>query len=134
MKNKKGFTLIELLLVLGLLGIVIAMIFSPFIISSRTFDSQNEKTDIISESRYAMDYLGREIRKADIVEVIDNTLILDGESYKLEAGSLMKADKVIARGIDRIDIDKKDDKLEIEISVRDKKNKEHILSSTIYIR
>lgn len=134
MKNNKGFTLLELILVLGLVGLVLSLIFSPMILSYNSFNAQNEKTNIISDTRATMDYLTREIRKSDKIEVIDNRIILDNVVYKLKDKDLLKDDKVVSRGIDRLNITKTDKRLEIEITITDNSDKEHTLSSIIYIR
>lgn len=134
MKNNKGFTLLELILVLGLVGLVLSLIFSPMILSYNSFNAQNEKTNIISDTRATMDYLTREIRKSDKIEVIHNRIILDNVVYKLKDKDLLKDDKVVSRGIDRLNITKTDKRLEIEITITDNSDKEHTLSSIIYIR
>lgn len=138
MKNKKGFTLIELVITLAILGIVLPVIFSPVFFSFKNFDTQNEKTNIISDTRAVMDYLTREIRKSDQVTVDDNKITItigtDLVIYEEDNGDLKKDGKVINEGIGELTIKKSDQKIEIKILARDSKNKEHSLSSIIYIR
>ncbi|MGI5852469.1 MAG: PilW family protein, partial [Caldicoprobacterales bacterium] len=75
MKDDRGLTLVELVIVLGLLGVVLAIIFTPMLFSFRNFETQNEKANITSNLRATMDHLTRQIRKADTVEVVDNSTI-----------------------------------------------------------
>ena len=131
MVNKKGFTLIELLLVLVLIGIALSIIFSPIVFSFKSFDTQNEKANVISDARTIMDYLTREIRKADMdkVEVVDGSLVIDLKKYGLKDGILYKDDKKVIEGIDNIIMEKHSEKITIEIIIEAYK-----LSSDVNLR
>lgn len=153
MKNEKGFTLIELIIVLALLAIVLTIIFRPITFSLKNFNIQNEKADSISKARETMDYLTRQIRKADIVEVVDgnlivqfvddNDLIVDSKIYKLENRIIFEDENKIIEGIDELHIsDKKidelhisdEDKIYIEIIIKDNRDRDYKLSSYINLR
>lgn len=135
MKSNRGFSLIELVVVVGLLGIVLTLVFAPIVFSSKSFTVQSEKTSITSDLRYAMDYLTREIRKADVVEVVDNSTInIDSNVYKIDNKNLMKNGEVVIRGIDRLDIQENSGGIKLEIFKTDKKGVEHSLSSTVNFR
>ena len=150
MGNNRGITLIELIIVIALIGIVLSIVFSPVTFSFRNFDAQNEKAAITSRARAAMDYLTREIRKSDIVEINDNviTVNLGGNEnkYKLENKILFKNDKKIIEGIDGLnispdigfdpdpEIDLDNITINIKITIKDSKGKDHTLSSDINIR
>ena len=146
MGNNRGITLIELIIVIALIGIVLSIVFSPITFSFRNFNAQNEKTAITSRARAAMDYLTREIRKSDIVEINDNVITVnldDNENkYKLENKILFKNDKKIIDGIDGLnispdidpDIDPDNITINIKITIKDSKGKDHTLSSDINIR
>lgn len=134
MKNNKGFTLIELMIVTGLIITVASIVFSPITFSVENFGNQNEKTNIISDLRRTMDYLTREIRKANEIEVIDNGIKIDSIVYNLENGNLVKDGNVVIEDIDELNINKLGSKIEIKIVIKDSKAKNHSLSSTINIR
>lgn len=139
MKNKRAFTLIELILVIALIGIVLSMIFSPIIFSFKNFNNQSEKANVISDARATMDFLTREIRKADpeTVDVDDGSLKIGSEHYELEDKILYKREKKnekknekkVIEGIDNISIKIDADKITIEITIED-----YELSSEIYLR
>lgn len=134
MKNNKGFTLIELMIVTGLIITVASIVFSPITFSIKSFGNQNEKTNIISDLRRTMDYLTREIRKANEIEVIDNEIKIDLVVYNLENGNLVKDGNVVIEDIDELNINKLGSKIEIKIVIKDSKGENHSLSSTINIR
>lgn len=134
MKNQKGFTLIELLIVIALLGMVLLIIFQPITFAFKNFDIQNQRVNTISDARAAMDYLTREIRKGNIVEVVDAHLTIDSKVYKLENRILLKDDMKVVEGIDEFNIQKNDKEINIEIIVYDSRGKDYKLSSDINLR
>lgn len=134
MKNERGITLIELVIVLALLGVVVSMMVSPIVFTYNNFNNQNERTNIISNARETMDYLTREIRKSNAVDIVDNKIIINASVYRLEDRILYKDDKKIIEGIDELNINKTDNAINIEIVIKDSGGKDHILSSTINIR
>lgn len=134
MKNERGITLIELVIVLALLGVVVSMMVSPIVFTYNNFNNQNERTNIISNARETMDYLTREIRKSNAVDIVGNEIIINSSVYRLEDRVLYKDDKKIIEGIDELNINKTDNAINIEIVIKDSGGKDHILSSTINIR
>lgn len=134
MKNERGITLIELVIVLALLGVVVSMMVSPIVFTYNNFNNQNERTNIISNARETMDYLTREIRKSNAVDIVGNEIIINSSVYRLEDRVLYKDDKKIIEGIDELNINKTDNTINIEIVIKDSGGKDHILSSTINIR
>ncbi len=135
MKSNKGFTLIELVIILGLLGIVLPLIFSPVVFSMENIEIQSEKANITSTLRAAMDHLTRQIRGADAVEVTDgNTITIDSRVYKIESGNLTEDGTVVIAGVDRLFVSKAGKEISIEVAITDGKGKEHSLNSTINMR
>ena len=127
--------MVELVIVLGLLGVVLAIIFTPMLFSFRNFETQNEKANITSNLRATMDHLTRQIRKADVVEVVDDSTInIDSTIYTIDDGKLTKDGSVVIEGIDKLFISEDGEGIKIEVVIIDKKSEEHSLSSTINIR
>jgi prepilin-type N-terminal cleavage/methylation domain-containing protein len=63
----RGFTLVELLVVMVLLSVVMAAIYSVFVHSNRVYLSQEEVVAAQQEARSALEILGREIRMAGFI-------------------------------------------------------------------
>ncbi|MFA5535576.1 MAG: type II secretion system protein [Bacillota bacterium] len=135
MKTARGFALVELLVVLAILGVVLAVIFTPISNSFKYFGFQSEKTNIIIDARTAMDYLTREIRKADIVNTEGNTLILDDIVYRSEEGKLLKGNEIAVEGNYQLFVEAVTSRdIKVEILVKDGNGEEYRLASVLKIR
>lgn len=137
MKDNRGVALVELLVVLGLIGIVLSLILLPIIFSYNSFEIQDERANIVSDARETMDYLTRQIRKTNHVEVVDdNTIIMDSIVYKLDNGIIYKGDTEVIKGIDELLIktDENGRTISIEIAIKDSKGQYYRLSSNTNIR
>jgi len=62
--KERGFTLIELLIAMAVGLIVLSAVVSTFIIQRKTFDVQEQTTEMTQNARAAMDLMTREIRMA----------------------------------------------------------------------
>ena len=60
----RGFTLMEILIVMGLAGIVLAIIIATFNYSGTSFAAMGNYSDLDRKSRAALDLLSREIRNS----------------------------------------------------------------------
>ena len=66
LKDKRGFSLIELIVVLGILSLVSAGIYSVFASSSRTYTKQGVVVDVQQNMRSAMEIMLQDIRAAGL--------------------------------------------------------------------
>jgi type IV pilus assembly protein PilW len=62
--REKGFTLAELLIAMALSGIILGTIAGTFIMQRKTYDIQEQITEMVQTARAAMDMMTREIRMA----------------------------------------------------------------------
>ena len=70
MKDKqKGMTLIELVIGLGLMSMVLAVLYAVFFTGLKSIDRQMENANSQTTARQTLSYIGREIRRADNIEV-----------------------------------------------------------------
>ncbi len=66
-RDEGGFSLVELLIVVGMLGVVMAAIYSLYSTHQKTAFSQAEVVDVQQNLRVAMDTISRDIRSAGIL-------------------------------------------------------------------
>ena len=82
MKDKqKGMTLIELVIGLGLMSMVLAVLYAVFFTGLKSIDRQMENANSQTTARQTLSYIGREIRRADKIEVD-----VDNKGLKVEYG------------------------------------------------
>lgn len=67
--KQKGMTLIELVIGLGLMSMVLAVLYAIFFTGLKSFDRQIENANNQTTARQTLSYIGREIRRADNIEV-----------------------------------------------------------------
>lgn len=87
MKDKqKGMTLIELVIGLGLMSMVLAVLYAIFFTGLKSFDRQIENANNQTTARQTLSYIGREIRRAENIEVYDDNkgLVVEYGGSKIE--------------------------------------------------
>jgi type II secretory pathway component PulJ len=62
-------TLIELVIGLGLMSMVLAVLYAIFFTGLKSFDRQMENANNQTTARQTLSYIGREIRRADDIEI-----------------------------------------------------------------
>ena len=70
--KQKGMTLIELVIGLGLMSMVLAVLYAVFFTGLKSIDRQMENANNQATARQTLSYIGREIRRADNIEVYDD--------------------------------------------------------------
>lgn len=73
-KDIKGITLVELIIAMTIASIAVAALYSIFSYGLRNFHSQSTSADNQANVRMALNFIGREIRKADKVEINNNVI------------------------------------------------------------
>ena len=72
--NNKGFTLVELLMVCGMLGVVMAAIFTLYQTHQRSAYTQEEVVEVQQNLRIAMDSITRDIKMAGFLTPLPQTV------------------------------------------------------------
>ena len=62
--RERGFTFIELLIAMAVGGILLAAVVSTFVLQHKSYDVQEQVTEMVQTTRAAMDMISREIRMA----------------------------------------------------------------------
>lgn len=69
--ENKGFTLVELILVLGIFSIIMLPMYSIMNLTTNAYTSLEENDELLLNARFAVEYIKKEIRSADIVVSAD---------------------------------------------------------------
>ena len=72
-RTARGFTLMETMIVMGLAGIVLAIIMATYKYSGTSFAAMGNYTDLDRKSRAALDLLSREIRNSSALIGVTNS-------------------------------------------------------------
>ena len=72
-QNRRGFTLLETMIVMGLAGVILAIILATYNYSGTSFSAMGNYTDLDRKSRAALDLLSREIRNSSALIGITNS-------------------------------------------------------------
>ena len=59
-----GFTLVEVLIAMAIGGILLGAVVSTFVLQSKSYDVQEQMTEMVQTARAAMDMISREVRMA----------------------------------------------------------------------
>jgi type IV pilus assembly protein PilW len=63
-RGEQGLTLLEVLLAMAIGGLLLGAIVGTFILQSKSYDVQEQMTEMVQTARAAMDMIGREVRMA----------------------------------------------------------------------
>lgn len=139
MKNEEGFTLVELLAVLALMSIIIVLVSSAHIFGQKQFINQAEEISHHSDTRYIVNQVAKDVRKADFISVSDNQLTLGDIVYDFSGNKLLKNGMVIAESVgefspEMLPVDKGKG-IELTVSsLENKQGKSTRLKTVIYAR
>lgn len=135
LRNEKGVTLVELLAVLALLGIVILLISNAHMFGQKQFVSQSAQIENESNVRYAMNVITKEVRRAEMVTVLADTLQTNSNTFELRGNNLYKDGSVLIEGVEKFSVQENDGKITITIkSMPNEFEKVATLSTDLYIR
>ena len=69
--NRNGFTVIELIAALGVTSMILLVVFSMFFLGFRAFEEGKQNIDLQQNVRLAADYISREVRYAQELNVVN---------------------------------------------------------------
>lgn len=73
--HRKGFTLLECVLAVAIMSLIFIVAYSLFIFGIRTYEAGRQKVDVQQNVRIAADFIFREVRYAQTLEVPSPTEI-----------------------------------------------------------
>jgi type IV pilus assembly protein PilW len=63
-RGEQGFTLVEVLIAMAIGGLLLGAVISTFMMQSKSYDVQEQMTEVVQTTRAAMDMISREVRMA----------------------------------------------------------------------
>jgi prepilin-type N-terminal cleavage/methylation domain-containing protein len=137
--NKKGITLVELVIALAILGIVLTIGYNLFFAGIKSYGRQLDNADNQARARQVIRQLTREIRRADQIDIIDDSTIKIGDtlySFQNSTHTLLKDGSEFVAGIRsfKTELIESDPGIKIEITTMANSGKEVTLSSYISVR
>lgn len=150
-KNKerlKGFTLVELLVASGVTIIVLAVVGLVYVSSNRGFKFGRAALESEADLRLAMDWITRDIREAEEINISGGTVTLQMPSsvcsgpvvyvWNEDKSQLTRAQgssaKLIVNSLTKFDVSTGDTVAITLSSVKPQLNKERILTSKVTLR
>lgn len=110
MNKNKGVTLVELIVILGLIGIIITPVFTLLISNLKTYNRLETQLELSYEAQKISKYLLDNTIESNSIDVVN--------SFKLTDGQLNHNGIVIANYVDVLDIDKENDNVTFNITLK----------------
>ena len=63
-RGEQGFTFVEVLIAMAIGGLLLGAVISTFVMQSKSYDVQEQMTEVVQTARAAMDMISREVRMA----------------------------------------------------------------------
>lgn len=133
--TEKGLTLVELLAVIVIASIVMMLVYSVLLTSTKQYNNQFEKNKQLTDISYAFKMITKDIRKTEKPQIVSNSEIdLNGINYSKSGNTITRNGVLIARSIERFYVVEEDGKWIIEIKSSDRQGIEKTEKTEIYLR
>lgn len=102
MKNEKGITLIELLAVLAIGSVILSLIIGVTVNGQKTYSQQANSAEQLTEVRYVVKVITKELRKAERLKVEEDQLTIFHDTplvFRLQDGRVWQNGSVLAEHI-----------------------------------
>lgn len=148
-KNSRGFTLIELIVTLGLVGIIISIVMSFFLVNLKSYETISIQSELQYQSQYMINFMTNKILEAEKFEGTTDSIITfkyDGSnrvSFTVNSnGELIFTDvggEVVKLGenVKELKINPftgDSSRVEITLTLEDGKSKPCVAKQTVYMR
>lgn len=137
MLNDRGISLVELLAVLAIGSIILSLIIGIMVNGQKTYSQQTHSAEQLTELRYAIKVITKEVRSAEKMTIAENRLVVQSGGrivFKLRNGQLWQDGSVLAERISGLNFEMEDRVLAISMETDGTTGKKQEVNVQIYLR
>lgn len=137
MLNDRGISLVELLAVLAIGSIILSLVIGIMVNAQKTYSQQTHSAEQLTELRYAIKVITKEVRSAEKMTIAENRLVVQSGGrivFKLRNGQLWQDGSVLAERISGLNFEMEDRVLAISMETDGTTGKKQEVNVQIYLR
>ncbi|MFP3324077.1 prepilin-type N-terminal cleavage/methylation domain-containing protein [Planococcus sp. SIMBA_160] len=135
--NDRGITLVELLAVLAVGSIILSLVIGIMVNGQRTYSQQTHSADQLTELRYAIKVITKEVRSAEKMTIVEDRLVVQSSGrivFELRNDQLWQDGSVLAERISELKFEVEDRILAISMETDGTVGKKQEVNVQIYLR
>ncbi len=137
MLNDRGISLVELLAVLAIGSIILSLIIGIMVNGQKTYSQQTHSAEQLTELRYAIKVITKEVRSAEKMTISENRLVVQSGGrivFELRNDQLWQDVSVLAERISGLNFEMEDRVLAISMETDGTTGKKQEVNVQIYLR
>ncbi|MDE4085035.1 prepilin-type N-terminal cleavage/methylation domain-containing protein [Planococcus maritimus] len=137
MLNDRGISLVELLAVLAIGSIILSLVIGIMVNGQKTYSQQTHSAEQLTELRYAIKVITKEVRSAEKMTIAENRLVVQSGGlivFELRNGQLWQDGSVLAERISGLNFEMEDRVLAISMETDGTTGKKQEANVQIYLR
>ena len=137
MLNDRGISLVELLAVLAIGSIILSLIIGIIVNGQKTYSQQTHSAEQLTELRYAIKVITKEVRSAEKMTISENRLVVQSGGrivFELRNDQLWQDGSVLAERISGLNFEMEDRVLAISMETDGTTGKKQEVNVQIYLR
>lgn len=137
MLNDRGISLVELLAVLAIGSIILSLIIGIMVNGQKTYSQQTHSAEQLTELRYAIKVITKEVRSAEKITISENRLVVQSGGrivFELRNDQLWQDVSVLAERISGLNFEMEDRVLAISMETDGTTGKKQEVNVQIYLR
>lgn len=137
MLNDRGISLVELLAVLAIGSIILSLVIGIMVNGQKTYSHQTHSAEQLTELRYAIKVITKEVRSAEKMTIAENRLVVQSGGlivFELRNGQLWQDGSVLAERISGLNFEMEDRVLAISMETDGTTGKKQEANVQIYLR
>lgn len=137
MLNDRGISLVELLAVLAIGSIILSLVIGIMVNGQKTYSQQTHSTEQLTELRYAVKVITKEVRSAEKITIAENRLVVQSGRrlvFEMRNGQLWQEGSVLAQRISKLKFGMEGRVLSISMETDGTTGKKQEVNVQIYLR